>query len=163
MNLVQKLPIGLGLACMMMLSSCSTEDVQPVSGQEVEKLAFPEQTLKTRGYYMASSHGTVSGNVNSYSTLQGWQAYGLLGISNYQHILGDPSASWESPLPIVFPGPSTFVTLPIPPDSKAHSVTFMEGLVPGKKYKVTFSLSTSKRLGFQMPYAQNAEIAVNDS
>lgn len=92
MNLVQKLPIGLGLACMMMLSSCSKEDVQVAEPHEASMAAVSEASLKVRGPVLPSSQGTVTGNANSNSgSLPGWSALHVLGVSNFKYLLGDPS------------------------------------------------------------------------
>ncbi|KAA0990862.1 hypothetical protein [Dyadobacter aurulentus] len=165
MNLVQKLPIGLGLACMMMLSSCSKEDgVAPARQPDAESIVASGANLKTRGYTIPSTQGPVTGNASSSSLLPGWnvESPSLAGVSNYSNILGDPLAPWQNPLPVVFPGPSSFVTIKAFKSAPAHSAIGMKGLIPGKKYKVTFSLSTSKRLGSQMPYSESADVRVGD-
>ncbi len=164
MTLIQKLPLGITLACCMMMSSCSQEDVQvaqPQSENLLTDASSKANALAGGGQLgqLPSIAITEGGNDGAEAFPAGW-----LKLSNYpadglpEHAAGTSSLSalWgNSALPWIKPLSS--------PDGNANSVvtfltqknasgqwttqTFVRGkiknLIPGQKYKVTLSLAST--------------------
>ncbi|MCE6990526.1 hypothetical protein [Dyadobacter sp. CY323] len=112
MNLVQKLPIGLSLACLMFMSSCSKEDaVTPEPQMEsvnahsgLRDGSGPVISLP----YFPSTKGSTGLNVypldweRSISQSQPVSLEELpTGTSNLTHLWGNPTLPWKKNLPTI--------------------------------------------------------------
>ncbi|KAA0990861.1 hypothetical protein [Dyadobacter aurulentus] len=187
MNLVQKLPIGLGLACMMMLSSCSKEDVsapEPQVGGVNESSGLREETggvvalpvfpstIGATGFNIYPAHWkrVVIPNLNAL-TLNVLPT----GTSTSTHLWGNASLPWTKAIQAIneVPNGSQIVTVT---SSKSnffyltdHSAvkTTIKNLKPGKKYSLTFYVaSTHKNVvpaPFTSGYAKEAGISLSYS
>ncbi|WP_439557204.1 hypothetical protein [Dyadobacter sp.] len=157
MSLVQKLPIGLGLACMMMLSSCLKEDVQtpePQVGGVNESSGLRAAYSMTVPEFAPTSGPTGIALLpakwervnNSIEDLMLFPA----GTSSLTHLYGKQSTPWVTPLP---PHPSGAVTGSIITltaktdyfgasyaniDRGSYVSTKLKNLKVGKKYAITF-------------------------
>jgi hypothetical protein len=174
MNLLQKLPIGMGLACLISLSSCYKEGAT----------VTPEQQLKQENIH--SSHKGVTyvspafvptiGSVGKEVYPEGWETYSFgpgdadplipAGTSSLTHLWGENASPWEKPLPPVPTAPTTnsVVTVSyygsIPDISRAG--TKIKGLTPGKKYAIKFYIATTKLKGaFMKPQQYASDILIN--
>ena len=158
MNLVQKLQIGLGLACMM-LSSCSKEDVQtplPLVNETTEHSGLRDggNGMEQLKPYFAPTIGQPG--FNWYPT--DWERNigspdNLIelptGTSNLTNLWGNPLAPWVKPLPTI-PGVIdmrsmlTVITFRDPYNSRKSIVkTKIKNLKSGKKYAVSFFVAGS--------------------
>ncbi|WP_031528847.1 hypothetical protein [Dyadobacter crusticola] len=154
MNLVQKLPIGLGLACMMLLSSCSKEDVQTpepkvasVNEHSNEKTASPPWVFGTKGF---PGQNILPGFWERNDKV-GYPSDPTLypvGTSSPSHLWGNASMPWLQ-LPSLIPNQpwNSFITVK---SSTAFDVkkqsrvkTKMGGLTPGKKYALKVYVATT--------------------
>ncbi|WP_157488210.1 hypothetical protein [Dyadobacter crusticola] len=159
MNLVQKLPIGFGFVCMLMLSSCSKEDVQTPQPQ----ITGVNQSSNLRGGswidvlpQMPSTTGTLGLGVYA----PGWRKiYDQLpagpqllpsGTSNFKYLWGNLNSPWKKPLPPIAGVPSTasFLTIgAIPTNDQWSNAAIGEAklrhLKPGKKYVITCYVASS--------------------
>ncbi|MCE7067346.1 hypothetical protein [Dyadobacter sp. CY326] len=161
MNLVKKLPIGLGLACLMMMSSCSKEDaaVSPSSPQASEQMYSSHKGVTyvfpffspTIGATGKGSYPAGWGNLSEDDKL-GFPA----GTSSLTNLWGESALPWEKPLPAIPSAPNansvvtTYnITESVLHDFQNHSVagTTIKNLVAGKKYAITFYASTTKLKG----------------
>jgi hypothetical protein len=154
MKLVQKLPIGLGIVCMM-LSSCSKEDVQtPVPKAEsvntssnLKVDAAAPSISSTKGYaginILPANWGR---NAVGYSNNQ--VAYPT-GVSNIKNLWGDPSTPFEQSLSLIpwAPNITSFITVTTTGTwnnaSKSSVKTKIQNLTIGKKYSLTVYVSSS--------------------
>jgi hypothetical protein len=153
MNLAQKLPLGLALACCMMMSSCSQEDVQ---------VAGPETISSTSNLKVASLPAipTTNGPSGNNKFASGWkklvmsspddlQLY-VAGTSNKNGLWGNAFFPWSKPLPNNF-AITNFVTFTRQKNVLANYGTYsavqtkITGLIPGKKYAVTFNVASTIR------------------
>ena len=162
MNLVQKLPIGLGLACMMMLSSCSKEDVSAPEPQvggvnESSGLRGGGNGIELLKPYFAPTIGQPGfnwyptdweRNIKSPDNLIGLPS----GTSNLTNLWGNQQAPWVKPLPTI-PGVTdmrsmlTVITFrdPFQNHRKSTVKTKIKNLKSGKKYAVSFFVAGSLR------------------
>ncbi|WP_031528848.1 hypothetical protein [Dyadobacter crusticola] len=168
MSLVQKLPIGLGLACMIMLSSCSKEDVQVPTQSATEEIK--NSNLRTSGNGLTVGQTVVNASPVFPSTNNSvglntfpffWSncpgnpnpaAYPS-GTSTLWHLWGDQSMPWQLALP-EFPSDPTAhcvvtVTSAALPGATVHkgsrAQTTIKNLIVGKKYTIKFWVATTKR------------------
>lgn len=164
MNLLQKLPIGLGLACLMMMSSCSKEEAQtpqPVKSERMDAnmrgvpIAIPKYLPLTDGPTCDSclpSGWEISGYSPGYAT------------SSLVAFAGNPSTKWYQPLPTPSTGPGSIITL-VNKDYaySAGANATIKHLIKGKKYKITLSLSTTSLAGANGSYIPAVHLNVVDT
>lgn len=163
MNLVQKLPVGLAVACCMMMSSCSQEDVQ-VAQSKMESVATGPNA--ERGIAATPNLPTTNGPAGNNIFASGWQKkmefnpfdpeesiVRPTGTSTQTALWGDQNFPWIKPLPIP-PGSNlgngnNFVTFITQSNvlssygSNSKVTSTIKNLTPGKKYAVTVSMATS--------------------
>ncbi|MCE7067348.1 hypothetical protein [Dyadobacter sp. CY326] len=165
MNLVQKLPIGLGLACLMMMSSCSKEDVQTPAPAKSER---SDANMRDEGGFIKvfpifnSTFGQLGCNIHP----NGWSRSGNAssnavgyptGNSSLAYLFGNPAWPWEKALPSI-PGAldANNSILTVSTSTKINVIDFeatagkrsavetkIKNLKPGKLYKVTFWATTT--------------------
>ncbi|MCF2503822.1 hypothetical protein L0663_10570 [Dyadobacter sp. CY107] len=165
MNLVQKSPIGLGLACLLMLSNCSKEDVptpEPGKSQNTSSnmrgvggglISLPalSPTNGPTGLNVYPSgwrrSATASNDLFAYPT----------GTSSCQHLWGDISVPWEklilkesvSSIATVSTSAKINLLNEASTANKRSAVeTTIKFLKPGKKYEVTVHVATTKLFDF---------------
>ncbi|MCF2489850.1 hypothetical protein [Dyadobacter sp. CY347] len=164
MNLVKQLPIGLGLACLMMMSSCSKEDVQTLEPLKSERT---DASMRDDGGYIKilpifhATFGPLGSNVYP----NGWQrgsstSSNLIGYptgsSNFTHLFGNPAWPWVNPISPIqdVPNASSFLTISTKAKKtwtedgastgKRSSVeTIVKNLTPGKMYELTYYTTSS--------------------
>lgn len=175
MNLIQKLPLGLALACCMMVSSCSQEDVaEPQAGK-----AGTHSNLKTTA---APSIPTTAGWAGDRVFAPGWaklmeaspdnkQLYAS-GTSTTTALWGNVFLPWIKPLPspvqLAGNNSGNFVTfmaqrkvLTSGAETSSGVVTKISNLQPGKKYAVTFKFASTIRMKNGEPTQYASAVAVN--
>jgi len=163
MNLVQKLPVALGLAGLMMMSSCSKEDVQVP-----EPIASHNTSSNTRGIggiafkpIISPTYGPAGLNLHP----DGWERdltasnylIGLpSGTSTLTHLFGNEALPWDKPLPAVPGGSGANSILTTSSNSKVDPLnlnigankrsavkTKIKNLTPGKVYQLQTYVSTT--------------------
>jgi len=161
MNLVQKLPVALGLAGLMMMSSCSKEDAQtpePVKSEKTDagmrgvgggliNLPAISPTIGLPGYNSYPSgwrrSSTASSDLIAYPT----------GTSSFVALWGNLAASWQKLL--WKDGMDNFVTVSTSTkinllndastaNKRSAVETTIKFLKPGKKYEMTVFMATTK-------------------
>ena len=164
MNLVQKLPIGLCLACLMMMSSSSKEDMQspePLTSEKTDASMRGVPPIITGAPYLAPTYGQI-GNAslpNSWSRDATFSNDPILfptGISTSTHLFGLADSPWVKPLSPVGSGLNGSPILTVSTNSKADPLnwfgtsnkrsgvtTTLKNLVPGKLYKIKFYVATT--------------------
>ncbi|SKC15063.1 hypothetical protein [Dyadobacter psychrophilus] len=176
MNLLQKLPIGLGLACLMFMSSCSKEDaaVSPALKQEQENIHSSHKGVTYVLPFFAPTIGAVGKEVYP----AGWQAYSFgpgqadplipAGTSSLTHLWGGNAFPWEKPLPPVPTAPNANSVVTVSNHGSVNDISYagtkIKNLTPGRKYAITFYLATTKLKGaYTTPqeYATNIYINLN--
>jgi hypothetical protein len=153
MNLVQKLPIGLSVACLMMLSSCSKEDALAPE-PKVENLNAHSSAKVEALPWIAPTKGATG--INTYP--QFWKRYyptdgsnpiiHPAGTSSVTSLWGNSSFSWWQSLSTIPGQPWTsFVTVTTSSkwDLKKMAVaeTKIKFLKPGKNYHLKFYVASS--------------------
>lgn len=166
MNLVQKLPIGLSMACLMFMSSCSKEDAQtpePLKGERTDAnmrgigggvIALPTLIFPTHG--LAGFDVFPSGWKRSESASSNKSVHPA-GTSTTQHLWGNFYQPWDKLLlkgsenlsvsSIVTVTTRTNINLlndASTADKRSAVETTIKHLKPGKKYELTVYLATSK-------------------
>ncbi|MEO6286608.1 MAG: hypothetical protein ABIN80_24680 [Dyadobacter sp.] len=164
MKLVQKLPVALAVACVMMMSSCSKEDVQTPE-PKVESVNV-HSSLRGAGGVIAlpqfpSTFGATG--VDIYPT--SWEraiypgnaswpgtpsvAAFPTGVSNRTHAFGI-AHQWVKPLPAIpsAPGANSFVTFVTNSSEfdvakRADVEAKIKHLVVGQKYSIEFYVATT--------------------
>lgn len=188
MNLVQKLPIGLGLACLMLMSSCSKEGVQtpePVKSERGDQSMRGIPPILTAAPNMPATYGPTGSNVLP----TGWQrdlTYSNnlvelpIGTSNLTHLFGKEGLPWETPLlPIPnVPNATSILTLSthakstwsdnhLSTNQRSAVETKIKNLVPGKFYSVDFYVASTicklAQNNFTKAYADEVEVSLRDS
>jgi hypothetical protein len=185
MDVVKKLSIGLSLTCMMMLSSCSKEDVlvpEAQVGEVNESSALKTADLLGVVPVLPSTLGSTGFNV--YPT--GWERLAAgystdlqafpTGTSNLSYMWGSALLPWAKPLPQI-PGVQnigSIVTITTSRSTSANSTgersgvkTVIRNLKPGKKYTYTFYVASTVRNIAQVPfvpaYAKQAYVITSPS
>ena len=161
MNLVQKLPIGLSLACLMFMSSCSKEDV-PKPGSAVTN---ESSNLRVEGpvfiaFHLPSTDGPTC--IGCAPPKWEFKNPGQGATSNLIAYGGHPLQKWLKPLPVPSTGSGSILTLR-GDDYTGKAYANIENLVKGKKYKLTFSMSTTILKGATGPYAADAIIFIDNA
>ncbi|WP_166444559.1 hypothetical protein [Dyadobacter bucti] len=161
MNLVQKLPIGLSLACMMMMTSCSQEDVQTPEPEA----AAPRTEASLRGIgggilILQPELATTNAVWGNDRYADKWERYTYpgsgnplmypSGTSSLKSLWGDDSKPFVKALPEI-PGiadmrgiltvtTNSIVADVIPGVSNATSVakSTIKNLKPGQKYQIKY-------------------------
>jgi hypothetical protein len=180
MNLVQKLPIGLSLACMVMLSSCSKEDVQSPTPQAAG--GIENSSLRSSGGELIATptilnalpvFPSTGGPAGLNSLPAFWNnvpgnpkpaTYGS-GTSTLLYLWGESVYPWQLALPILPSDPSNIHLVTVTSGETGGSLvhngskveTKIRNLIPGKKYAIKFWVSTTKR-GVGTAYAKKAAI-----
>jgi hypothetical protein len=162
MNLVQKLSTGLGLACLIFLSSCSKEDElspQPkIEGVNANSnLKVDESKLfNVKSPYLASTYGQTGFDIYPMD----WKrdpitSNNLLGIptgtSSLTHLFGNAGYPWMKPLPKPIDTAHEISILTFTSHAKLNVFdyisnagirstvsTTIKNLIPGKIYKLTY-------------------------
>ncbi|TLV00277.1 hypothetical protein [Dyadobacter luticola] len=171
MKLVQMWSVGLSLACGMIVSSCSKEDIQ--TPQPEEKSVNANSSLRQINAVLSaapsfpSTNGPVGWNVYPANWKRGENesldmAALPTGTSTLTHQWGDTKFPWAKPLTanVFVPGNATILTAttqfsPNSPQGERSAVTTkIKYLKPGKKYAIIFNVSTT--LGDLRPGAVSA-------
>lgn len=166
MNLVKQLPIGLGFACLMMMSSCSNEDVlapEPVKNEKTDASMRGIPPILTAIPHIAPTYGPAGSNVYP----AGWQRsnstsndlVGLpTGTSTLTHLFGNEGLPWQKPLPPIPNAPNANSFLTISSNSKkgvffsddaalankrSSVETKVKNLKPGKMYEITYYVAST--------------------
>jgi hypothetical protein len=159
MKLVQKLPMGLSLACVMFMSSCSKEDVQ-VAEPQVESQNNSSSLRSLDGISaLPKFSGTIGATgLNIYPT--DWQRKNtsipdLLafpsGTSSFTHMWGDPKLPWLQALPPLPTGQASGSVVTFTSSTNIERTDPYKGQIggqsrvaakikymkPGKKYEIT--------------------------
>ncbi|WP_439557203.1 hypothetical protein [Dyadobacter sp.] len=168
MSLVQKLPIGLGLACMMMLSSCLKEDVQtpePQVGGVNESSGLrgdvsADPNVPPGGWQVLPQIPATSGLLGLGVYAPGWRKIHKelpaspqvlpSGTSNFKYLWGSLNSPWTKKLPLIpeIPSTASFITLAAVPDNEhwadaAVAEARLRYLKPGKKYVINVFVASS--------------------
>lgn len=170
MNLLKKLPIGLGLACLMMLSSCSEDALQTTDPLEGRKSSSLREGQEGGGIMVLPSFPTTNGATGNSVYATRWERDILTspdnllmlptGSSSFTHLWGNSNYPWTKPLPAV-PGatnPASIATITTnsntwSPNGKRSAVkTKLRYLKPGKKYAITFRVATTQFNGHLLPF-----------
>lgn len=158
-----------------MMSSCSQEDVQ-VAEPHIEGIKV-SAGLKVAA---APSIPTTGGWPGDHVFAPGWEKvivtvpddkqFYSAGTSTKTHLWGNPYMPWIKPLPQLLPNNGNnignFITFMGQKSNGTSTavevVTKIKNLVPGKKYAVTFFLSSTSRLKNGQPtdYAQSVSITI---
>lgn len=162
MNLVQKLPIGLGLACLMFISSCSEEDAATPESVTNESSNLRQGGLViTSVYHLPSTEGPTCVGCEP----AGWKfdKPGQDATSSLIAYGGHPLKKWSKPLATPSTGSGSIITI----TSKGYkhgggAKAQIKNLIKGKKYKLTASVSTTSLYGDNGPYSYVASLAVMD-
>ncbi|MCE7067345.1 hypothetical protein [Dyadobacter sp. CY326] len=164
MNLIKQLPLGLGLACFMFMSSCSKEEaVTPGSAVTNES-----SNLRQGGpvfvpiYHFPSTNGpTCVGCMPGKWHLGKTKLDATSSLTAYA---GNPSKKWVQPLPTPSTGSGSIVTMVGEKSYYGYVSANAENLIPGKKYKLTFSISRTalNEANGTGPYAATADLHVRD-
>jgi hypothetical protein len=190
MSLVKKLPVGLGMACIMMLSSCSKEDVQtpqPQAGSVNESSGLkvgPGSTTAPDVIIVPVFPGTAGQAGQdifpavwkySYGTHPNTATYPS-GTSTLSHLWGNPSMPWKKallPVPSAQSGGSIVTITTADADwGVAHDGSIAEtritNLVEGKDYAITFYVATTVRdipmvAPFVPAYAKTVSLRLGDN
>ncbi|MCF2495461.1 hypothetical protein [Dyadobacter chenhuakuii] len=164
MNLVQKLPIGLGLAFLMMMSSCSKEDtLQPGTVVTNESSNLREGGPVFSAYYLPSTDGpTCIGCAPKKWKLGDPARDATSSLTAYG---GNPFKKWVQPLSEPSTGPGSILTVVTDAQGSGQASADMENLIKGKKYKLTFSISTTsiQEAGRASHFASHAYLSVKDN
>ncbi|WP_026629294.1 hypothetical protein [Dyadobacter alkalitolerans] len=164
MNLVQKLPVGLGLAFLMMMSSCSKEDAltpEPVKSDRTDASMRGIPPILTAVPNIPVTYGATGSNVHAI----GWErssatsndAIGLpTGTSSLTHLFGDGGLQWVTPLTTIPNAPYENSVLTISTKAKFDPFKLaasknqrsaveakIKNLIPGKKYQITYHLAST--------------------
>jgi hypothetical protein len=176
MKLVQKLPIAMAIACAMMMSSCSKEDVQ-LPAPKVES-ATTGSNLKVDAStpYMASTKWDLGMDIlpmNWSRNLVGYSSNTAsypTGVSSLKELWGDPATPFEQGL--VMPNAAklnTFITVTTSGTwsnaSKSSVKTKISNLTIGKKYALTVYVSSTLPKGTgnaSVKYAKSCSIILGN-
>jgi hypothetical protein len=187
MNLIQKLPIGLSLACLMFMSSCSKEDgltpepqMESVNGHSgLRGGGGPMLYLP----YFASTKGSTGLNVYPLDWERSNVPHGPAslqelptGTSNLTHLWGNPSLPWKKNLPTISNANSvvnfgSIVTATtyrsnVSNGNNSAAGTKITNLKAGKKYEITFYVASTvcsvKQNAFKPSYAKSIFVAVSN-
>jgi hypothetical protein len=155
MNLVQNLSIGLGLACIMMMSSCSKEDAQ-MPEPKVES-GNASSNLKTESLPWISPTKGFAG-INALPNF--WEIRWLesgdpiknpSGTSNFTRLWGNNALTWKESFPALKSQPwNTFVTVTSSTTDKLNTSklakvgTTIRFLKPGATYYLTFFVASAR-------------------
>ncbi|SKC15068.1 hypothetical protein [Dyadobacter psychrophilus] len=188
MNLVQKLPVALGVAGLMMMSSCSKEDVQnpePAKNERTDASMRGIPPILTVAPNMPATYGPTGSNILP----AGWQrdltySNDLVelptGTSNLTYLFGKEGLPWEKslqPIPNV-PNATSILTISthakstwsdnhLSTNQRSAVETKIKNLKPGKFYSVDFYVaSTVSKLAqnnFTKAYANEVEVSLRNS
>ena len=174
MSLVQKLPIGLGLACLMMMSSCSKEDAlapqQEMSKENsdanarngvIVKLPYAPPTIGSVGLDIYPEHWgrKVYPSSPSLSSLP-------TGTSTLTHLWGDQAQEWETPLPSIpfVNDVNSILTVTTKTNDfednykQAIVETKISNLEPNNTYTLEYYVATTKPKGSLDGYATGTSV-----
>jgi len=156
MKLHTKLSVSLvaaGFSAMLFISSCSKEN----SNIPLPEIASLEENSNMRnGVLLIEYLKPTVGQPGKGLFPDGWSGKNNeYGISNGRTLGGNPSLPWVTPLPEPEPGPAgTFITMKSTSNLDGAVYSHFKNLTPGKKYKVTYYVSTTSinHLIPQSPY-----------
>ncbi|TLV00279.1 hypothetical protein [Dyadobacter luticola] len=166
MKTVKTLSAGLGLACMMMLSSCSKDDVQtpqPLAGTDNRHSSLKTDGEVTLAPYFAPVEGPTTGIfqypanwAQSLNAIPDGYNGPLSGLSSFYSVWGEtgfPWGPWLKPMAYIPGYLNAYKMLTLRAkhhyDSKPFwapgVTTTIKNLVPGKTYSITLYLATTIR------------------
>jgi hypothetical protein len=162
MNLVKQLPIGLSLACVMFMSSCSKEDA-PTPGSVVTN---ESSNLREIGPVLIQAQlPPTAGPTCVGCAANDW--YFVLparaATSSLTAYAGNSSKQWVQALPAPSIGVGSFVTVVNDAEYVGNAFHVINNLIKGQKYRVTFSVSTSSLndANGESPYASKAKVIIS--
>ncbi|MCF0061860.1 hypothetical protein MUK70_21710 [Dyadobacter chenwenxiniae] len=164
MNLVKQLPLGLSLACLMFMSSCSKEDaVTPGSAVTNESSNLRQGgPVISSVFHLPSTDGPTCVGCAA----NGWylKIPARDATSSLTAYAGDGLKKWRYPLPVPSTGSGSILTVISEGKMSGATSHHIKNLIVGKKYKVTFSTSTTSLFGAYgpTPYASLALVSVQD-
>ncbi|WAC11388.1 hypothetical protein [Dyadobacter pollutisoli] len=165
MNLVQKLPIGLSLACLMFMSSCSKEDA--LTPEPQTEIVNAHSSLKEGAAalvitlpYFPSTKGSTGLDVYPTDWERDTHPYYSnnsqelpTGTSNLSCLWGNPMLPWKKGLPTIASGASivnfgSIVTTTsyrknVSNGKNSAAKTKITNLKPGKKYEISFYVAST--------------------
>jgi hypothetical protein len=177
MKLVQKLPIALAIACAMMMSSCSKEDVQSPAPKVESATTGSNLKVDASTPYMATTKGAMGMNIlpmNWSRNLVGYSgntASYPTGVSCITKLFGNPSTPFAHSLSLI-PWASnitTFITVTTSGTwgnaSKSSVKTKISNLTIGKKYALTVYVSSTLPTGtgnVSVKYAKSCSLIIGN-
>jgi len=149
MNLVQKLPFSLSLACCLMMGACSKEDIQAPQPQ-TEKVSTTANLKANAIPVIPPTDGPAGLGVyaNGWFKFVNYKPDDLhehaAGTSTLTHAWGHPAMPWLKPLSEPVPKAGNFLTFirhqnVLGAGVQGHSQvrTIIKNLKPGKKYSIS--------------------------
>ncbi|WP_031526556.1 hypothetical protein [Dyadobacter crusticola] len=179
MNLVQKLPVGLAIACLLTLSSCSEETMQTADPLNERNSSSLREGQEGGGIVVLPSFPTTNGPTGSNVYATHWERNILTnpdnpqilptGSSSFTHLWGNSNSPWSKPLPAIAgaTSPASIATVTTnsntwSPNGKRSGVkTKLKYLKPGKKYTITFRVATTQYNGYLLPFVATYAKAVH--
>ncbi|MEO6286609.1 MAG: hypothetical protein ABIN80_24685 [Dyadobacter sp.] len=154
MKLVQKLPVALAVACVMMMSSCSKEDVQTPEPKVESANMNSNLKVDASTPFMSSTKGYLGIDIlpaNWSRNLAGYSSNTMsypTGVSSMKNLWGDPSTPFVQSLSLIpwAADMSTFITVTTSGTwntSKSSLKTKINNLLIGKKYALTVYVSST--------------------
>lgn len=161
MNRVQKLPISLLSACfaaLVVMSGCSKEDTL-VPQPEISAVSVKsEDGAKFKTNALPVIHPTQA-QICKWCKPDGYSLKnpgGVIGISNSRYLFGNTATPWINTASSTPSSLGTFLTVGSTKDNSGQLTIYVSNLVYGKKYALTYSVSTmsvKNSSGFgQSPY-----------
>ncbi|MCF0049386.1 hypothetical protein LXM25_04915 [Dyadobacter sp. LJ53] len=157
MNLVQKLPIGLGLACLMFMSSCSKEEAQMPEPKVEAATADTTANMKTGPYaWICGTKGYPGINTLPNFWEKRWLESGEAskypsGTSSFERLWGNNALEWKGPFPGLPNVPwNSIVTVTTSTNDKSKFSklskvgTTIRFLKPGAFYNLTFYVASAR-------------------
>ncbi|KAA0990967.1 hypothetical protein [Dyadobacter aurulentus] len=148
-------------ASALVLSSCSKEQsVEPVTEKVQSPVGEPTLRVDPPKYSPTNGQPGIGANIG-----QWWTGIkpgnSIFAVSTTNHLGGDPSKSWITPLPAPAPGVTTFLTTSTGLGEYSQGVSsyysgMISNLIDGKKYKITFKVASSS---VDVPVINGAQFA----
>ncbi|WAC11387.1 hypothetical protein [Dyadobacter pollutisoli] len=181
MNLVQKLPIGLSLVCVMFVSSCSKEDIQTIQPQTGSIIT--SSNLKEQGGVLSGllDFPATNGQPGINTFPPDWARLVIklpdnskafpTGTSTLTHLWGKELVPWVKPLPKILGVRDMFSIVTVATNHHLTSnisndysrvKTKIKQLKKGKEYAITFYVASTIRNvpGFVPAYAERAVLQI---
>jgi hypothetical protein len=140
------------LAGMLFVTGCSKEEAQsPVPSENKQRT---EDAMRA-SLYLAPTIGPVCKGCQPVDWVE-LNGPADNGTSNYKYLYGDITKPWEKHLAAFLQGSGTIATAGYLTTSSALQAARAKGLIPGKKYKVTFYIASSLLKGVSSYYGDHA-------